>query len=190
MIELQVELDGAFRPLKPSPIKHRGTKLNNRGVEGSQGMCEPEPPPFGCCDRLTTGEDLIEEGLVELPGPMRIGIGQRGASRRPSDAKVDQFAQGRGQTTTDFAQRVRTPHLTEQHRHKVLPASKSLGRSFRGMLPNSTREVRTIDESEDLRKATGDGYHTAPPACGWHGAETPWMDVRWTIHPTHKQEAF
>jgi hypothetical protein len=57
----------------------------------------------------------------------------------------------------------------------MVPTMEPLGRTFGGVPPHRTGKVRTIDQGEHLRKATGDGYHTAPPACGWHGAETPWM---------------
>lgn len=72
---------------------------------------------------------------------------------------------------------MRTAHLTKQHRDALLSAAEPLGRSLGGVLLHGTREVRAIDQGEDLRKANGYGYHEVPPACGWYGAGTPWMDV-------------
>ena len=166
MIQLQMEFHGALAPLESGPIEHRGTELNDRGVEGSHGVLEPEPPTFQGRDGLATAEDVIEEGLVQLPGPMGIGIGQRGPRRRPTDAEVDQLPESGVQAAADFAQRACAAHLTKEHGHEMIPAAEPLGRSLSGVLPDGTREVRAIDQGENLRKATGDSDHTAPPACG------------------------
>ena len=77
MIPLQLELDRPLRPLESGPIEHRGTELPHRCVEGSPGVFEPEPAALQGRHSLAMGEDVIEEGLVQLPGPMRSGIGQR-----------------------------------------------------------------------------------------------------------------
>ena len=79
---------------------------------------------------------------------------------------MDHLAEGSGQAAADFSKRVRAAHLTKRRRHQVVPAAEPLGRPLSGVLPNGTSKVRAIDQGENLRKATGDGYHTAPPACG------------------------
>jgi hypothetical protein len=88
---------------------------------------------------------------------------------------VDRLTERGGQATADLAERVRAAHLTKQHGDEMIPAAKPLGGSLRGVLPDGASEVCAINQGEDLRKATGDGYHKTPPACGWHGAGTPWM---------------
>ena len=75
---------------------------------------------------------------------------------------MDQLAKGGGQAVADFAQRVRTPHLTKEHRHEMIPTTEPLGRSACGMLPHRARKVRAIDRGEHLRKATGDDSHNSP----------------------------
>ena len=47
MIQLQMELDRALRPLELGPIEHRGAQFNNSGIHRAQRMREPEPPPLG-----------------------------------------------------------------------------------------------------------------------------------------------
>ena len=118
VIELQMQLNRPLGPLKPGPIEHRRTQFDDRGIQRPQGMLEAEPPAFGGGHRLTLAEHLIEERLVQLPRSMGIGIRQRGARRRPSHAEVDELAEGRGQATTDLAERMRAAHLTEQHATK------------------------------------------------------------------------
>jgi hypothetical protein len=54
----------------------------------------------------------------------------------------------------------------EQQRHEMIPAAELFGRSLGAMLPDGARELRAIDQRQDLRKATGNGYHKIPPACG------------------------
>jgi len=56
---------------------------------------------------------------------------------------------------------VRAAHLTKEHRDEVVPTPEALGRSLSGMLPDGTSEVRAIDQSKNLRKATGDSYHNS-----------------------------
>ncbi len=140
-------------------------------------MLEPEPPSFAGGHRLTPGEHLVEERLVQLPRPMGVGVGQRRAGWRSPHAEVNQLAESGGQAAAALAERMRTTHLTKQHRDTMIPTADPLGRSLGGMLPDGASEFRAIDQGEDLRKATGYGYHEGPPACGWHGADTPWMAV-------------
>ncbi len=170
-----MQLNRPLGPLKSSPIEHGRTQLNDRRIQGPQRMLEPEPPAFESGHGLTLGKNLVEECFVQLPGAMGIGIRERRASRCAPHAEVNQLAEGGRQAAANFAERMRTAHLAKHHRDKMLPATEPLRRALSGVLPDGTGEVRAIDQGEDLRKATGDGYHTVPPACGWHGAETPWM---------------
>lgn len=166
MIELQMEFDRALRPLKPSPIEHRGTQLDARRIQRPQGIFEPEPSAFQGGHGLPASEHLVEERLIQLPRAMGIGIRERRAGGRPPYPEVDQLAESGGQATADLPERTGAAHLTKQHRHALLPAAEPLGRSLGGMLSDGAREVRAIDQGEDLRKATGNGYHTIPPARG------------------------
>jgi len=59
----------------------------------------------------------------------------------------------------------------------MIPAAEPLVCSFSGVLPNGVSEFRATNQGQDLRKATRNGYHKIPPACGWHGAGTPWPGV-------------
>lgn len=86
VIQLEMELDGPLGPYEPGPIEHRGAQLDDRRVQGPQRMLEPESPSLHSRHRLTLGEYLVEEGLVQLPRAMGIGVRQRGAGWCPSHA--------------------------------------------------------------------------------------------------------
>ena len=79
---------------------------------------------------------------------------------------MHEFAEGRGQPPTNLAEGVGAPHLTEQHGDEMIPAAEPLGRALGLVLPHGTSESRAVDQRQDLRKATGNGYHKTPPACG------------------------
>jgi hypothetical protein len=74
VIQLEMECDGPLRSDEPGTIKHRGTQLDERHIQSPQWMLEPESPSRQRRDRLTPGQHLIEEGLVDLPRSMGIGI--------------------------------------------------------------------------------------------------------------------
>ena len=86
VIQLEMELDGPLGPDEPGPIEHRGTQFDDRRIQGPQRMLEPEPPSLQSRHRLTLGEHLIEERLVQLPRSMGIGIRERGAGGGPAHA--------------------------------------------------------------------------------------------------------
>lgn len=178
LIQLEMELDGPLGPDEPGPIEHRRTQLDKRRIQGLQQMLEPDTPSFQGRHRLTLGEHLVEEGLVQPPRPMGIGVCERRASRCPPHAEVNQLAEGGGQVAADLAERVRVAHLTKQHRDEKLPVAEPLGCLLSGMLPDGAREVRAIDQGQDLRKATGYGYHRGTSGLwGGQGAGTPWTGV-------------
>ncbi|MBI3806397.1 MAG: hypothetical protein HY281_02620 [Nitrospirae bacterium] len=79
---------------------------------------------------------------------------------------MHEFAEGRRQAAADLSERMRAAHLTKQHGDEMIPAAESLGRSLSLVMPYGTSEPRAIDQGQDLRKTTGNGYHTIPPACG------------------------
>ena len=163
---MEIELDRPLGPDEGGPIEHCGTQLDERRIQGPQRMLEPEPPTLQGRHRLTSGEHLIEERLVHLPRSMGIGIRECRAGWGPSHAEVHQFAEGCGQPPTNLAEGVRAPHLTEQHAHELLPTREPFGPTLSLVLPHGASESRAIDQGEDLRKTTGNGYHTIPPACG------------------------
>ena len=103
VIQLQMERDRALRPQEPSPIEHGGTELTDRRIQRPEWMREPEPAALQGRHGLTPDEDLIEEGLVHLPGPMRIGIHQRGASRRPSAPRIQRTRRRRGMPSSSIS---------------------------------------------------------------------------------------
>ena len=89
---------------------------------------------------------------------MGIGIRERGAGGSPAHAYVHEFAERCGQSPTNLAEGVGAPHLTEQHAHELLPTREPFGPMFSLVMPHGASESRTIDQGQDLRKTTGNGY--------------------------------
>jgi hypothetical protein len=84
-------------------------------------------------------------------------------------AQVRKDFQGRGKVETFPRARVqsmRAAHLTKHHGDEMIPAAESLGCALSLVLPHGASESRAINQRQDLRKTTGHGYHTIPPACG------------------------
>jgi hypothetical protein len=146
MIELQMQLDRALRALKPRPVEHRRAQLDDRGIQQPQGMREAKPPPLRRGQGLAAAQDVVEHRLKQLPGAMRIGIGQRGPRRTPVDPQMHEFAESRGQPAADLAQRVGGAYLAKQHRHELVPTGEPLRGMLGPMLPHRFREGRAINQ--------------------------------------------
>src|SRR5207248_10532229 len=79
---------------------------------------------------LFRSEDLVEHGLIERPGPVGIGIGERRppGNRRP---QMRHLALATRQAAADLAQRMGTSELGKQHRHELDRKSTRLNSSHR-----------------------------------------------------------
>jgi len=64
-----------------------------------------------------------KDSLVELPGPMLIGISQSGPTGS-GDAQVFQFAFTASQPSGNLPERMGSTQLTEEHGDKLAPASE------------------------------------------------------------------
>jgi len=88
--------------------------------------------------RLTTAQQLVKYRLIQLPGPMLVGVRQRRADRSPPHAQVLQFPFARRQASTDFSQRLRSTQLAKQHRHELIPTAETTRLPLGFMLLNQS----------------------------------------------------
>jgi hypothetical protein len=86
MIELEAQFDGALRPLKPRPIKDLRTEFDEAAIQRPQRVFEPKAPTLRGSQNLTAVEQVIEDGLVQLPRSVCIGVRQGGAGGCPLHA--------------------------------------------------------------------------------------------------------
>jgi hypothetical protein len=80
------------------------------------------------------GERGIEQILVQLGGPVFVGIGEGGFVGGFGDTEMNQFAQATAQTVANLAQRIGVGELAEQHGDELRPAGKALGVTLSGVL--------------------------------------------------------
>jgi len=108
--------------VKCSPGKHLRAQIDHRRVEAEQLVFEPERLRAG--HLATPRQDLIEHGLIERPGPMRIRVRQgRPARRRRPEMR--HLALATRQAAADLAQRMCASELREQHRDELIPTGKA-----------------------------------------------------------------
>ena len=102
MIEQQMQLHRSFGAPVLRPVEDRSAEFDQRGVQREQFVLETEPVRAG--HFAAAGEQLIKHAAIELPGPVFVGIGQRGALGRVRQSQMAQLALAGGQPAADFAQ--------------------------------------------------------------------------------------
>ena len=72
---------GAFGALKLRPVKHRHAQVDDAGIETEQAVFEPKLVAPGGQPELSAAlaEQLLKDGFEQLPGPLPVGAGKRGA---------------------------------------------------------------------------------------------------------------
>jgi hypothetical protein len=121
MIEGEVQFHRPLGPAKHGPGKHLRAQIDDGRIETEQLVFESKR--LGSRDGLTPRKHLVEDGLIELPGPVRIGVRERRPARdgRP---EMRQPTLAAGQAATDLPQRMRPPELGKQHGDELIPAGK------------------------------------------------------------------
>lgn len=128
MVQQQVKLHSPLGLPVLGPVKQAGAQSDECGIEAEESVVEPERP-FAEHLLLATAQDLIKQLLVELPGPVLIGVGQGGALRGLLKAQMPRLAEATGQAPADLPKGVGLPELAEQHGHELVPTVKALGAS-------------------------------------------------------------
>src|SRR5437016_5768242 len=128
-----MQLHRSFGQAKLGPIKHRGAEIDHRGIQAQQGILESEFPLLPRSwlagrQALALGQQLLKDRLLQLPRPMFVGVGQRGASRSRWQTQVPKFPFTRGQASADFTQGLGVPQLTKKHGNELTPATETTGR--------------------------------------------------------------
>src|SRR5258707_7272188 len=89
---------------------------------------------------LALRQQLLKDRLLQLPRPMFVGVGQRGASRSRWQTQGPKFPFTRGQASADFTQRLGVSQLTKKHGNEFTPETETAGMTFRFVLDRkSTR---------------------------------------------------
>jgi hypothetical protein len=95
-------------------------------------------------------ERLVKDIFEQLPGTMRVGVGQGGTARDFRQAQMPQLALAGLQAVGDVAQAVDRAQLAEQHGHQLAPAGETLGVALGLMLPDRGIETGTWNQFQNL----------------------------------------
>jgi hypothetical protein len=174
MIKLQVQFNRLLCPPKMGPVKGLQTQINHGGIQTPQRILEAKLLSFRACQGLSLRQNLIKQGLIELPRTMGIGISQRRSLRSRFHPQMSHFSQGRCQTTANLPQRMCRPHLAKKHRDKLIPTTKPFDPFFRLMLLDCHHKIFAIYQIQDLPKTTTCVYHCVTPVCWLSGSSKPY----------------
>ncbi len=114
----------------------------------------------------------VKQILVQLGGPVFVGIGKGGFIGGLGDAQMNQFAQATAQAVANLAQRIGVGELAEQHRDQLRPAAKAFGAPFRIVFFDQCCELRPGKMLEQLIEQTRDLYDgfALPAGCVWRSS--------------------
>ena len=129
VVQQNVSLDAALSPAELGPRKQLQAQRNGGRVEGQQLVFEAEllfarAQSFFVAEPLERG---VKQILVQLGGPVFVGIREGGFIGGLTDAEMHQFAQATAQAIANLASRIGMGELAEQHRDQLCPAAKTLG---------------------------------------------------------------
>src|SRR5262245_12310126 len=124
---------------------------------------------------------LLQDPLEQLPGPVRVGVVQRGTRQR-GDPQVRQLAFAAPQPLLDLAQRMCTAELAEQHRHQLLPAAHPAGVTLGVTPPYGPLEPIPRNEFENLTEQAAESVHVESlclwvDRCGYQPAYSERLNV-------------
>src|ERR1700741_957870 len=180
VIQNQVQLRRAFGLLVLGPVKHGGAEVDEGTVDAQQWIAKTETVSCPCC-LLATSKQNAENLLIQLPGPVLIGIGERGFVGRPSNAEMLQFSFATRQPAANLAQRTSLPQLAKQHGHELAPAGKSAGMALCTGLSNCLFKFQARKELQQLRK------NAAYSVQGGISCPESWFSSR---NPTNSNRSF
>ena len=183
VIQQNVGLDAALGSAKLGPWEQLQAQRNGGRIEGKQLVLETElllalPQSLFVAEAVQSG---VEQILVQLGGPVFVGVREGGFIRRLDDTKMHQFAQAAAQTVADFAERIGMGELAEQHRDQLGPAAKTLGGTFRVVFLDQRRELGPRKMLEQLIEETRDLYDDSAFLVGTFG-EAPAKESFANVH--------
>src|ERR1700689_4038705 len=158
VIQQQMQLHSTFGAAKFGPVIHACTEVNHTAIQAQQLILEPEFLPSAYFS-LALLQQLLKYLLGQLPRAMFIRVGQRRSFRALIHPQVSQLAFTSRQTAADLSQRLRSPQMTEQHRHHLAPTAKSTSVMLRPVLANCLLKLGPRKYPQNLRKNTAYSTH-------------------------------
>ena len=141
------------------PIVELQAEINDAGVEADQLVLEAEFRLSRIGQSPAALQQLEEDGLIEFPGAMLVGIGQSGFRWSLAQAQMLQLTLRGGQSLGDFTQAVRPSQLAEQHGDELTPAGKASSVPLGSMLANCSLELGPRKQLQKLAENTAYSIH-------------------------------
>jgi hypothetical protein len=160
VVQQNVSLDAALGPAKLGPRKQLQAQRNGGRVKRQQLVLEAElllarTQSFFVSEPLEGG---VKQILVQLRGPVFVGIREGGFVGGLADAEMNQLAQTTAQAVANLAQRISVSELAEQHRDQLRPAAKTFGAPFCIVFFDQRSELGPGKMLEQLIEQTRDLY--------------------------------
>src|SRR5262245_12723138 len=149
MVEQEVKLNGPFGAAKLRPVKNTDAQVDHRGVQTDQLVFKAELL-FERSLFVAALQQSKEKFLVQFPGSMFVGVGQRRTVRRFINPQMRQFPFATRKPVANLSQRVGTSQLAEHHQNKLIPAAKTTGMGLGFSFPNQKLKFASRKKLENL----------------------------------------
>lgn len=130
------------------PVEDLRAQIDHGAVQTKQPVRQLQPwGVFGLRELCREARaELQKQGLVDLPGPVLVGVGQCRMLGRFPHVEVAQLTLGRPQSLFDIAQTLGLSQLAKQHRHERVPRAETARMALAAMRIHSVLEHCWRDE--------------------------------------------
>jgi hypothetical protein len=156
-----MKFDGSFGSPELGPIKHLQTQINGTGIHADQFILEPEFPLSDFDLNPAPVKEFDKDMLVQLPGAVSVGIGQRRMARS-CNTQMLQLPLAASKASGNLTEGMGPTQLTEQHRNKLGPTRKPFGMTFCLGDRNQLLELHSRKELQQLAKYATKSIHKWP----------------------------
>jgi hypothetical protein len=156
-----MQFDGAFGPPELGPIKHLQAQINGARIHTDQSIFEPELslPDFDL--NPAPVKQLHEDVLIQLPGAVFIGIGQRGMTRS-RNAQVFQLPLAASKASGNLTEGMGPAQLAEKHRDELVPTREFFDMTFCLCDRNQLLEFQSRKQLQQLAEYATKSIHQWP----------------------------
>ena len=125
-VHQRVQFYGPFSLAKLRPGEQRKTEVDDRGIEGIDGMRQVHAKILSDVEGSGNANQDLCKVRIDSPVAHVIGVGQRVAADGAPEPHVVQLWAGRGQAVLNASKALPKGELGEGHREKLVPAREAL----------------------------------------------------------------
>ena len=147
-----MELDGSLRGPEGGPTKHRQAKVDRGGVEGVDGVVQVEAEVLIGVERAGSGDQVLGEVLVDVPGAPLVGTGEGREADRRGEAGVVELGGNGIQASDQVPQASVAGQLGEGHSAELLGAVQVAHTAVAAVAGDDAGKRPPRDELHELRE--------------------------------------